>query len=97
MSDLPVVSNVEALSPLDLVNPDSITALFDKDPTEVSEAQLTQLIVELRRRADVNAATAAAKEAAPKTKAPRVKAPNTPALQALADKPIEEVTVDDLL
>lgn len=92
------------------VEPDSITALFDRDPALFAgpdgnpspdgSRELDRLIAEYRRRADVNAAEAAAAEAAPKTASGRKRKPDAlvdAAMAALADKPISELSLDDLM
>lgn len=87
-------------NPLETVNPAALTALFDMDPATIERPQLDAVIAELRRRADASASEAARKEAAPKaTTAKRKKAgssPVTPAEAAIADKPVAELTLDDL-
>lgn len=91
-------------SPLLSTNPESITALFERDPAPggpVSDADIQRMIVELRRRADINASEKAAAEAAPKTaKGGRRRASNPlvdAAIAAIADKPISELSLGDLL
>lgn len=90
----------ETDSPLEEADPNSVTALFDRDPSVLPNAPLDQIIAELRRRADVEAARIAAEAAAPKTPKGRKKKGDDlvdMAAAALADKPIEEVNLDDLL
>lgn len=86
-------------TPLATVDIDAITALFDADPVTHTDADLNRLIGELRRRADVAAAERAKAEAEPKTKRPSKKrgVAVSPEAAALADKPIEELTLSDLL
>lgn len=95
MTDLPPPTN-----PLETVDAASLVLLFDMDPATIERPQLDSLIGELRRRADASKAEAARKEAAPKATAKRKKAGTNPVLSpadaALADKPIEEITLDDL-
>lgn len=101
MTDQPPILDVE---------PDSITALFDRDPALFLDPngqlsldgskELDRLIAEFRRRADVNAAELAAAEAAPKTASGRARKPNAlvdAAVAAIADKPVSELTLDDLM
>lgn len=91
MTDAPLLSNVD---------PNSITAIVDNDPYLLGAPDLDRLIAELRRRADVNASEAAAAEAAPKTTAGRRRKANPlidAAMAALADKPVSELSLDDLM
>lgn len=92
MTDTPPLIN-----PIESADPAALVALFDADPTTIPDASLDALIGEYRRRADVAKAEAAAAQAAPKT--PRKKAARDPGLTtaAVADKPVAELTVDDLL
>lgn len=92
-------------TPLADVDPNSVTLLFERDPLLLKDepGQLDRLVAEFRRRADVAAAEEAAKEAAPKEKAKGKRGPRTGtgqlidlAVAALADKPVEELTIDDL-
>lgn len=80
-------------TPLSVVDPDSLTALFSGDPTTKSDEDITALCAELRRRRSVFASEEAAK--ALKDKPKRAKATD-PAAPALADKPSSELSLDDL-
>lgn len=91
------MSDTAALNPIESTDPAALVALFDADPSTIPAADLDRLIAEYRRRADVNKAEAAAAAAAPKpTRKTKVTRETTPEAQALADKPIGEVSVDDL-
>lgn len=80
-------------SPLAVVDPDSLTALFSGDPAEKSPEDIIALCTELRRRRSVFASEEAVK--ALKDKSKRAKATD-PASPALADKPSSEISLDDL-
>jgi hypothetical protein len=88
-------------TPLASVDPDSVTALFDADPallgTDGPNGPLDRLITEMRRRADVAAAEAAAASVTPKT---RKKSKTTQlgdaAIAAIIDKPVSELSTADL-
>lgn len=83
-------------SPLALVSPDALTALFESDPLTLTDPQLTSLVLELRRRRNAFTADEAAKAA--KGKSARVKAEaQSAASAATSDKPITETSLDDLL
>jgi len=86
-------------SPLADTDPDSITALFDRDPTLLEKVDLDRLISEMRRRADRYKAEAAADAAKPKQAKSRGSRGQLvdAAMAAVADKPIEELSLDDLL
>lgn len=82
-------------SPLLAVDPDALSILFEADPLTLSDAQLTALVTELRRRRNEFTAQEAAK--ALKPKATRTKAqPQSPAAAAALDKPVTELSLDDL-
>lgn len=82
-------------SPLLASSPDTLTALFEADPTTLTDASLTTLVRELRRRRDAFAAQEAAD--ASKGKGSRTKPGTIPAAVAAAlDKPVGEVSIDDL-
>lgn len=82
-------------SPLTSASPDSLSVLFESDPTTLTDDQLMSLINELRRRRNVFTAEEAAKATAPKSK--RTKAePSTPSTAAELDKPTSELSLDDL-
>lgn len=84
-----------APSPLSTTDPDSLTILFDSDPLELSEKQIMSGILELRRRRNAHLSEEAAKALAPKRT--RAKAdPQSAASAAKLDKPITEVSLDDL-
>lgn len=96
-------------TPLLDVEPNSITMLFDSDPaiftapdgtpTPDGAVQLDRIIAEFRRRADTQAAALAAEAAAPKTASGRKRKADPlidAAMAAIADKPIEELSLDDL-
>jgi hypothetical protein len=85
-----------APSPIAEVDPDSVTALFDRDPLTLDDASLDRLIDELRSRADSHKAAKAREDAAPKAERTRAVKTASPAAQALRDKPIAEVALDDL-
>ena len=82
-------------SPLALVAPDTLDALFLADPLELTDGQITGLITELRRRRSEFASQEAAKAAKP----PRTKAAKgiaDAATASLLDKPVGEISLDDL-
>lgn len=86
-----------------ILDPNSPSALFDHDwgkadPTNPeTRTRLSALITQLRARAATHAAELAAKASEPKAK--RAKAPTLASADdaALADKPISELTLDDLM
>lgn len=82
-------------SPLTASSPDTLTALFDADPTTLTDATLTILVRELRRRRDSFTAQEAADASKGKSRASR---PGTipAAVAAALDKPVGEVSIDDL-
>lgn len=83
-------------SPLSTSSPNFLTHLFEADPTSITDDQLLTLITELRRRRSEFTAKEAADKL--KTKTPRAKAGTVPAAVAAAlDKPVGEVSLDDLL
>lgn len=82
-------------SPLDATDPNALQALFEADPTTLSDASLTSLIRELRRRRDIFAADEAAKSLAPKAKRATA-SPVAAPLAAALDKPVGELDLDDL-
>lgn len=87
------------IADLSLVDPDSLTRLFEGDPSLLPDVDLDTLISELRRRADVNKANAAASalEAKPARKKSAKGVIIDAALAGIADKPVEELTLDDLM
>jgi len=80
-------------TPLAIVDPDSLTALFGGDPSEKPDEDIVELCTELRRRRSVFASDEAVKALKDKNK--RAKATD-PASPALADKPSSELSLDDL-
>lgn len=98
MTDLPTPE--ELVSPLATVDPASLALLFEEDPALISNQSLDAMIGELRRRADAHQAEVAREQAAPKTKARKPKAGSSPVTDLssaiTADKPVSELTVDDL-
>jgi hypothetical protein len=83
-------------SPLLFTDPDALTKLFDADPLTLDDAQIMQLITELRRRRSVFASEEAAKTLAGKSKRAKTEAPKDAEGAALADKPTSEVSLDDI-
>lgn len=82
-------------SPLSVASPDALTAMFEADPTSLSDAQLMVLVTELRRRRNVFTSEEAAKALKPKTT--RAKAePQSAAASAALDIPPSELSLDDL-
>lgn len=90
----------EENSPLEEVDSNSVTLLFDRDSSVVPDVDLDVMIDELRRRANVEAARLAAEAAEPKAR-PKKKGSKGElvdlALASLADKPTDELSLDDLL
>lgn len=82
-------------SPLLAVDPDALSILFESDPLTLSDAQLTALVTELRRRRNEFAAQEAAKALKPKATRTRAQ-PQSPASAAALDKPVTELSLDDL-
>lgn len=72
---------------------DTIAAVFASDPRELTDASLTVLITELRRRRSVFQSEEAAKALAPK----KTRAKPTTNSPLLADKPVSEMTLADLM
>lgn len=82
-------------SPLLATDADALTRLFEADPTTITDAELTTLIVELRRRRNAFLSEEAAKSLAPKKA--RTKSDPIPASVAAAlDKPVSELDLEDL-
>ena len=79
-------------SPLLSASPDSISALFEADPVSLSDADLSSLISELRRRRNVFTA----EEAAQASKGKKAKPPASPTTPLAADKPTGELDLEDL-
>lgn len=84
------------ISPLLQADPSSIDLLFDTKPTDLTEAQLDQLVLELRRRRNAFASDEAAKQSKGK-KATEPKPAVSVSTAAALDKPSGELTLDDLL
>lgn len=92
-----------ALSPLASVTPASLTALFEADPSTLSDADLSTLILDLRRRRSAflseEAATAAkGKKAKPSRPLDEEgnRLPDKIGDASLRDKPGAEISLDDL-
>lgn len=86
-----------AANPLLATNIDSVTALFDRDPLTLTDAELDRLIGELRSRADAHKAELARKEAAPKASRTKTVTSSDPAAQALRDTPVDQLDFDAIL
>lgn len=75
--------------------PDAIALLFEADPLPLSDADLMTLATELRRRRSIFASEEAVKALKPKKE--RVeRLPTTASSAAEADKPVSEVSLEDL-
>ena len=85
-----------AASPLASADADALTAMFTADPRDLTDAQLDQMIGELRRRRDAFLSAEAATAAKGKRARAERPAPTT-AEAATLDKPAAETTLDDLL
>lgn len=85
----------DAEGPLAAVDPEAIVRAFEADPMTLSDAQLDALVTELRRRRSAFLAAEAIKQM---NRKPKAKAPPAPdaAEAALRDKPISEITADDI-
>lgn len=83
MTDTPILT---------IPSPDSLTALFLADPLTLTDAQLTVLVREFRRRRS----EFHAQEAATAAKGKKAKPTKAPADPALLDKPLTEVNLSDL-
>lgn len=97
MGNIPQTS--ETANPIEAVDAASLVALFDEDPDTIPEGSLDLMIMEMRRRADVNKAEAALAAAKPKAeKKPRAGQAKlaSPEQAAIADKPAKELSLDDL-
>lgn len=84
------------LSPLASVPEDTLGLIFSSDPRELTSADYSTLVLELRRRRSVHLAEEAAKAAkGKKAKEPKpiISAPEA----AKLNKPTAELTLDDLL
>ena len=93
-----------ALSPLASVTPDTLTALFEADPSTLPDNELDVLILDLRRRRLAFASEEAAKTAAgkkvkarPPTDGDGNRLPTTIADASLKDTPASEITLDLLM
>lgn len=86
-----------ASSPLATVAPDddAIRRVFDADPRELTDRDRELLVTELRRRRKAFVEKEAA-EALAKVRKSRSKATPSAALAAALDKPLDELSLDDL-
>lgn len=82
----------EPESPLTIPSPDSLTALFLADPLTLTDAQLTTLVREFRRRRSEFHSL----EAANAAKGKKAKVAKTPTDPAVLDKPATEIDLSDL-
>lgn len=91
-------SNPTSLSPLHSTSPTAIDELFLADPLSLGDAQFDALITEMRRRRSAFASEEAAKaaKAAKGKSAKEPKAKVDASVAAVLDKPISELTLDDL-
>lgn len=87
-------ADMSEASPLAAASPDALTALFEADPLTITDAQLTVLVTELRRRRNAFLSEEAAKSLKPKAK--RVAVDVNATTPATLDKPTGEVSLDDL-
>ncbi len=83
-------------SPLLQADADSLTVLFESDPLTLTDAQTLTAITELRRRRNVFASEEAAKALAPKKTRTKAQPAANASQAAQLDKPIGEVSLDDL-
>lgn len=90
------VDNVTTPHPLASADPNSVTLLFDADPSVLDNSSLDRLIAELRARAVTNAAAEAAAAAKPKKTVVKATPNSSPALQALREKG-NDLDLGDLL
>lgn len=79
-------------SPLAIPSPDSLTALFLADPLTLTDAALTTLVREFRRRRS----EFHSQEAATAAKGKKAKVAKAPADPAILDKPLTEIDLSDL-
>ncbi len=83
-------------TPLTTTTLDSIAELFQGNPLDKSEADINRLVIELRRRRNEFLSQEAA--AAAKPKSTRAKVGKTTSEDAAKlDKPLGEISLDDLL
>lgn len=82
----------EVESPLTIPSPDSISALFSTDPLTLTDANLTLLVREFRRRRS----EFLAQEAAAAAKGKKAKVAKAAADPAVLDKPLTEIDLSDL-
>lgn len=80
---------------LSTTNPDSISELFAADPMTISDDDLNRLIAEVRRRRNEFLSQEAAAAAKPKSTRTKAAAP-TAETAAILDKPVSELTADEL-
>lgn len=85
----------EPASPLSIPSPDALTALFEADPLTLTDSDISSLIIELRRRRNAFLADEAAKSLAPKKTRAKAETQSAPSAAAM-DKPISEISLDDL-
>lgn len=79
-------------SPLSIPSPDSLTALFLADPLTLTDAHLTTLVREFRRRRS----EFHSQEAATAAKGKKAKVARAPTDPAILDKPLTEIDLADL-
>jgi hypothetical protein len=80
-------------SPLASTDPDSIVLLFETDPSTLSDADLQTLVAELRRRRNAFVQEEAVKSS---TARPRALKTSDPVIAEKLDKPVSELSLDDL-
>lgn len=82
------------ISPLTSVDPDFLKHIFapSTDPLTLPDTTIDQMVHEVRRRRSAFLAA----EAAQQSKGKRAKPTTTAAAQAALDKPVGEVSLDDL-
>lgn len=85
----------EAAGPLAEVDPEAVTRAFEADPLTLTDAALDNLVLEIRRRRVAVQAQEAAKALNKRPSKPRTLAP-TAAEAAALDKPVSELTSEDL-
>lgn len=79
-------------SPLTIPSPDSLSALFLADPFTLSDADLTSLVREFRRRRS----EFHSQEAATAAKGKKTKPAKSTAPPEVLDKPLTEIDLSDL-
>ena len=82
----------DSTPPLSIPSPDSLSALFLADPLTLSEADLTALVREFRRRRS----EFHSQEAATAAKGKKAKVAKAPAAPEVLDKPLTEIDLSDL-